>query len=237
VLVTRLPDKSQGLWSSSAYSLAISSPHEIDRAADRLRHIRDDYQLGRVSTTGSRQRIAASWDRCRESGVDPNAKSAPMRDDFDEIVAANERLLRACGPIVSTLADALVGTGYVVVVADGQGSVLDIAGDHDACSQAARFDLAPGCDLREAAAGTNAVGTAIADRRALQLLAGEHFCDAAQSLTCTAAPIFAADAREVIGVIDVTGHYSLVRAHLLAIIMQAALDIEELLIADRRFPM
>ncbi|MGB8265545.1 MAG: GAF domain-containing protein [Candidatus Velthaea sp.] len=202
---------------------------EVDLAADRLKHIRDAYHLGRAPALQARRRIAASWNRCREANVDPNVKRAPIGDGFDDLLAANEQLLRAADPVIARLGDAFAGTGYVVMITDARGTMLDIAGDDDACRRVARLDVAPGCNLSECAVGTNAVGTALADGRAFQLLAGEHYCDVGQSLACAAAPISRPGTSEIIGTIDITGDYRLARAQLLPIVMQAAHDIEELL--------
>jgi transcriptional regulator with XRE-family HTH domain len=212
----------------TAYAAAISSPAEIDDAAYMLARVREQYVLaGTTVGTPARSRIVASWDRCRELGVDPNRKRAPMYDDLAERRAANERLLRAADPVLVYLADQLAGTGYVVVITDTDGHLLDVAGDLDARRSLARIEFEPGGDWSEAAAGTNAIGTALADHRPLQLLAAEHFCDAPQPFTCTAAPICAPGTREIVGVLDITGRYQLVRPHLVGVVMQAALEIEE----------
>jgi len=212
---------------NSAYVTAIASSSDIDAAARELTRIREQYHEGGTSGGAVRPRIADSWRRCRELGVDPNLKNAPLHDAVDDLRSANERLLRAAGPTVARLTDDFAGTGYVVVVTDGRGRLLDLAADRDLRRVAARLNFACGGDWSEAAIGTNAIGTAIADRRPLQLLGGEHFCDAPIPFTCTAAPIYAPASGEIIGVLDISGAFELVRPHLVGVIMQAALEIEE----------
>lgn len=212
----------------AAYAAAIASPADIDDAASVLARVREQYVLtGSAVGTAARSRIVMSWDRCRELGVDPNRKKAPLYDDLAERRAANERLLQAADPVFVHLADQFAGTGYVVVLTDINGRLLDVAGDLDARRRLAKIEFEPGADWSEAAAGTNAIGTALADHRPLQLLAAEHFCDAPQAFTCTAAPICAPATREIVGVLDLTGYYKLVRPHLLGVVMQAVLEIEE----------
>jgi transcriptional regulator with XRE-family HTH domain len=217
----------QGLAATTAYASAINSPAEIDGAAHELARIRERYlSTGGTNASSARPRIIASWNRCRELAVDPDRKRAPVCDDLAELRAANERLLRAADPVVMYLADQFAGTGYVIVVTDARGRLLELAGDLDTRRRLARIEFEPGGDWSEAGCGTNGVGTAIADRRPFQLLAAEHFCDAPLALTCTAAPIWT-PGREIAGVLDITGAYDLVRSHLLAVVMQAALEIEE----------
>jgi transcriptional regulator with XRE-family HTH domain len=213
---------------TTAYAAAVRSPAEIDEAAYELARIREHYHGG-LDTDGSRARprVLSSWERCRMLGVDPNRKRAPMVHDLAELRATNERFLRAADPVLVHLADQFAGTGYVIVVTDPYGHLLDLAGDLDTRRRLARIEFEPGGDWSEAAVGTNAVGTAIADGRPFQLLAAEHFCDAPQALTCTAAPVWIPRTRLMAGVLDITGPYELVRPHLIGVIMQAALDIEE----------
>jgi transcriptional regulator with XRE-family HTH domain len=210
------------------FAAALRSPAAIDDAAYRLAHIRERYHLtGAVDGAPARPRILASWDRSRRLAVEPTRKRAPIRDDLAERRAENERLLRAADPVVMHLADQFAGTGYVIVITDAAGLLLDIAGDLDARRKLERIDFTLGADWSEGAVGTNAIGTAIADARPMQLLAAEHYCDAPLPFTCTAAPICAPRTREIVGVLDISGAYSLVRPHLLGVVMQSALEIEE----------
>lgn len=211
----------------AAYAVPVSSPAEIDAKAYEFARVRDLYHSGQAAVAVMRPRVLRSWERCRELGVDPNIKSAPIRADSDVLRTANERLLRAAEPILGRLVDAFSGTGYAVIMSDAHGNVLVLASDPDVRRRLFRHGIVPGADWSEAAIGTNAVGTAILDRRPLQLLGAEHFCDAPVSFTCTAAPIYAPGTAEVVGVLDITGSYTLVRPHLVGLVMGAALEIEE----------
>ncbi|MDQ6661334.1 MAG: ATP-binding protein, partial [Chloroflexota bacterium] len=91
----------------------------------------------------------------------------------------------------------------------------------------ARIDFVPGGNWSEAAAGTNAIGTALADGHVVQLMASEHYCDGWQDLTCTAAPIRHPLTGDVIGILDVTGNYRLIRSFLTGSLAAAALEIEQ----------
>ena len=200
----------------------------IESAAHSLARARQHYHL--AGTTGglpTRSRIVASWDRCRRLGVDPDRKAAPYCGDLDERRRANEGLLRAAGPVVAYLAEQFAGSGFVIVVTDADGVALELAGDLDTRRSLAQVDIEAGGDWSEAGAGTNAIGTALADRRPMQAWASEHFCEGPTALTCTAAPICVPGEREFAGVLNVSASYKLVRPHLLGVIMQAALEIEE----------
>lgn len=211
----------------SAYARAITSSAEIDAAANELAHIRENYQANGVAVAGARDRIIKSWERCRSMSLDPAAQQPTVQVDPSELRSANEQLLRAADPILKMLADAFAGTGYVVLLTDECGRLVNVAGYLRARLSCADHGIAPGADLSEKSMGTNAVGTVIADGRALQMLAGEHLCDLAQRLTCTGAPIFRAQGREVAGVLSLSGNYRLLRSELIDVVMQSALDVED----------
>src|SRR5207244_13544718 len=91
----------------------------------------------------------------------------------------------------------------------------------------ARIDFVPGGDWSEAAAGTNAIGTALAAPHVVQLMAAEHYCDGWTDVTCTAAPIRPPFTGEVMGVLDVTGEYRIIRSFLTNSLASAALEVHQ----------
>lgn len=163
--------------------------------------------------------------------VDASRRCAPLTITRDEQLQAirdeNEPLIRASRDAVARLSDQLAGSGYVVVLADAKGRLLDVVGDGGTRRRLEAIDFVPGGDWSELAAGTNAIGTALEDRHAVQLMGAEHFCDGWTDLTCTAAPIRNPIGGDVIGVLDITGNYRLIRPHLPSLLAVTALEIEE----------
>jgi two-component system sensor histidine kinase KdpD len=140
---------------------------------------------------------------------------------------ANAQLLQAAHPVMHHLADLLADSGYVVVLTDATGCILTLLGDRHVRRRLARIDFIPGGSWSEAAAGTNAIGTALADGHMVQLMASEHYCAGWGDLTCTAAPIHHPVTGRIIGVLDVTGDYRLIRSHLTSVLATAALEVEQ----------
>ena len=163
--------------------------------------------------------------------VDASRLLAPLAVTRDaqliEVREASEPLLRAAREVIDRLSDQLVESGYVIVLTNAAGCILKIVGDRAIQRRLARIDFVAGGDWSEAAAGTNAIGTALIDRRAVQLLAAEHFCDGWTNLTCTAVPIRDPRSGEVIGVLDLTGDYRLIRIHLTNLLAISVLEIED----------
>ncbi|WP_407318692.1 GAF domain-containing protein [Isoptericola halotolerans] len=150
--------------------------------------------------------VAASWRRSLCSGVDPDVPHAEAGIDdhaLDEYRAAHP--LAPLMPLVRDLVvDAARDDGLVVAVSDDIGRLLWVEGDTRTRTTAERVGFVAGAVWREENVGTNAPGTALATRRAVQVLGAEHFSRPVQSLNCAAAPIRAADGR-LLGVLDVTG--------------------------------
>lgn len=211
---------------------SVASPSEIERTARNLMRFRDGFfSADDWDGTLVRPLILRSWQRCRAMHVDATRLSAPLaitRDaQLSDIRAASEPLMRAAREVVERLNDQLVDSGYVIVLTNAAGCILNIVGDPAIQRRLARIDFVPGGDWSEAAAGTNAIGTALSDRRSVQLLAAEHFCDGWTDLTCTAVPIRDPRSGAVIGVLDITGDYRLIRIHLTNLLAISVLEIEE----------
>ena len=90
----------------------------------------------------------------------------------------------------------------------------------------------PGVLWSEDSKGTNAIGTALAERRATLVHGSEHFLTVNRFLTCSCSPI--RDPRgEVIGALDVSGPQESYHAHTLALVRMSIQMIENHLFVDR----
>jgi signal transduction histidine kinase len=224
-------------------SLSIASPSEIEHTARQLTTVRNEFlTTGILTLRAPRPIILNSWRRCNVLEVNPARRYAPLavarESQLQNLREANEVLVRATRPVMSHLTDFLATSGYVVVLSDAKGRLLDVVGDAAIRRRLAHIDFVPGGDWSEAAAGTNAIGTALADGHGVQLMAAEHYCDGWQDLTCTAAPIRHPFTGEIIGILDVTGDYRLIRSFLTNTLAEAALEasqqVQTILTANHR---
>ncbi|GAC1357952.1 MAG: ATP-binding protein [Ktedonobacteraceae bacterium] len=214
------------------FHLPIASPAEIERTARQLRIIRDGFLTsGSLTRYTPRLIILDSWQRCYTLQVNPGRRYAPLavarEAQLEHLRDVNEVLIRAAIPMIAHLDEFLADSGYVVVLSDAHGCLLEVIGDTTIRRRLARIDFVPGGNWSEAAAGTNAIGTALADGHVVQLMAAEHYCDGWQDLTCTAAPIRHPFTNEIVGVLDVTGNYRLIRPFLTNSLATAALEIQQ----------
>ncbi len=138
--------------------------------------------------------IRQSWERCvNEHGLDParmqDARILPwcqVREHQERI----EEFTQIARHGLTDLYRQVAGTGYVVLLTDGQGVTVDYMGDQQAAAQLRRAGLYLGSEWTEPHAGTCAVGTALANGEALTVHQADHFDATHIPLTCTAAPVF-----------------------------------------------
>lgn len=147
-----------------------------------------------------REDILTSWQRCVVAGLRPDRFEVPYQPDFDD----DGPLRWAAAPILDQLADELEGSGVGLLLSDGRGQVVDRrAADTGILTRLDHIELAPGFLYGESLIGTNAIGTAIAQRGSSVVTGTEHFADALTSMACAATPVTDGTG-EMIGVVDLT---------------------------------
>ncbi len=212
--------------------LSIASSAEIEHTARQLKVTREEFlAAGILPQHHPRPMILESWQRCCAMQVNPSLRYAPLAVTHEvqlcHLREASQLLMRAARPVMSHLSDFLADSGYVIVLSDADGCLLEVIGDAGTRRRLTRIDFVPGGDWSEGAAGTNALGTALADGHVVQLLGAEHYCAGWQDLTCTAAPIRHPLSGEIMGILDVTGNYRLIRPFLSSFLAAMALQVQQ----------
>ncbi|QOR69838.1 GAF domain-containing protein [Ruania alkalisoli] len=176
--------------------------------------------------------VADSWRRSRGSGLDPESATAILGLPGDDLDAyRSQHPLAGVMPVVrELLVGAAASDGLVVAVSDDVGRLLWVEGSHGTRSTVDRVGFVEGALWREEQVGTNAPGTALATRRAVQVLGAEHFARPVRSLNCVAAPIHDPTGR-VLGVLDITGGEPAGSRMMLSLVRAAAGTIERELAA------
>jgi transcriptional regulator of acetoin/glycerol metabolism len=179
--------------------------------------------------SGVRAIIDASWQRCLDGQVDPDAKSGPPPLDENRVFdlrTRNHRLLNAVAPLIEQTRELLCQTETVLVLTDPNGTILELAGDSRIVGPLGELRLIPGCSWTERTGGTNAIGTALALRQPVQIHSAEHFCMAMKRWTCAATVICDPQDGTVLGGVDVSGLAHTYSQHSLPFIVTLASRIE-----------
>jgi transcriptional regulator of acetoin/glycerol metabolism len=154
-----------------------------------------------------------------------------IRSDLTVARERNQRLCRHAAPVMQVLFEQIVNTESMIVLTDGQGTILHSVGDDDFLERADKVALSPGENWAEHSKGTNAIGTALFEEAPTLVHAHEHFMHANNFLTCSAAPIF--DPRgNVLGVLDITGDHRGYHRHTMGLVRMSARMIENHWLSD-----
>ena len=135
-------------------------------------------------------------------------------------------LIKTSMPFMRNLRILVEDSGFVVILTDEQGCILQIDGDSDIMQNARLFDMVPGAYMAEDSVGTNAMILAIKEDRPIQLTAQEHFINAYHRWTCSSAPIHAPDG-SIVGTLNLMGQKQKVHSHTLALIVATINSIEK----------
>ncbi|WP_044561601.1 sigma-54-dependent Fis family transcriptional regulator [Azospirillum sp. B4] len=151
--------------------------------------------------------IARSWRRCADRGLraDRSAhQDALSRADLALLRDRHHTLWHLATPELDTLHQAMRDAGGMVLLTNDRGLILDARGDAGFVRRARRVSLQPGAGWAEDEEGTNAVGTALAERTLVQVRGPEHYLNDNAFLICTAMPVMDPYGA-VAGVIDLSG--------------------------------
>jgi transcriptional regulator of acetoin/glycerol metabolism len=159
--------------------------------------------------------------------------SAAMRPDYDVLPAAEltlkleqSRVLCAhATPVMETLHEQIVNTQSMIVLTDAEGLILHSIGDDDFLRRAEKVALLPGANWAEERQGTNAIGTALAERCPTVVHGEQHYLAANRFLTCSSVPILDPYG-DLIGVLDVTGDHRSYHQHTMALAKMSVQMIE-----------
>ena len=172
--------------------------------------------------------IIESWRRCRASGLAAGQRLevGPLeRAAFEILRHQYEDQRRLCRPEIEALYGDAKATGRMVILTAPTGLILDALGNAEFLDKAARVALRPGVSWNEEHTGTNAIGTALHERRAVEVRGAEHYFGAHRMLSCSASPILDGRGRTV-GVLDLSGEASVHHVHALGMVRFAVDQIE-----------
>ena len=154
-----------------------------------------------------RNEVLTSWQRCLSEGVDPNIHRAPLlasRNHLAMLREKNRELLESAKEVVNQ-GTFLQELGGVLFLTDAAGVNLCIVGDEGTIAKANSINLIAGSRWSEEESGSNAVGTALATGRYIQVHGEEHFCVGFKPWTCTASVVHDPYDGTVLGAIDLSG--------------------------------
>jgi len=189
-----------------------------------------------LATRPTSEPVAQSWARCmNEFQLDPSRFVVPPVLTDYELSSRREAMgdLIACSKLeMTTLYQQLADPELAVVLVDAGGMIVHQVSSVPFAEAVAVDGFRVGALWSEREAGTNGMGTCLAERDCIAVCQHEHFYPRYTSLTCSAAPIFD-DSGEIAGVLDVTSRSKLLQQHSLVLVGMSRQMIENRLLDAR----
>ncbi|MFZ2951209.1 MAG: sigma 54-interacting transcriptional regulator [Desulfuromonadaceae bacterium] len=176
----------------------------------KIHKLRDKFEVGRCSEEQLdpyEKTLFRDWLRCRSLGIDPNMREGIIlpEDEYKTILATNCFIIEKAEPILNRVSNLLVGVPGILMLTDDKGTILYIIGDPSVRLRAAdNSNLVEGSRWLESMAGTNGIGTAIAQKEAVHVYSNEHFCEGWHQWSCAATPILDPFNNEILGAVNFT---------------------------------
>lgn len=178
------------------------------RYAQILTAVYDATMTGGKSPARPREVIGDSWRRLQTLGIDPElGKPAETQMDVSDLELSRREsgLFDILDDLARGLESVVQDGDNILVVADRHGRVLWRSGSTSVLDRADDLGFVEGANWAEDSVGTNAIGTALVSRRAVQIFSAEHYVRSHHSWTCAGAPIRDPRTGQVLGAIDVSG--------------------------------
>ena len=183
-----------------------------------------------IQPTELSEEIRRSWVRAREQyQIDPSIAEPRRVLTPDEMDTRREHdaVLRLATPILEDFAARLDLSGHVLAYFDGEGWMLSIDGDARVVDRVAEIEFRPGANWAEDSAATNGPGTALAEGKAIEVFASEHFVSKWQAWSCAAAPVFEPGKERPVGLVDITGPWEMQRRQAILVARAIARAVQE----------
>ncbi len=177
--------------------------------------------------------VLRSWQRC-SLRLDPLAVPRPTvlkGEALERNQLAHFDLIAIARPSMEDIHQFVEGSGFVILLADRVGCILDLLGDPLMVEAAQQVSLQVGAYWSEGSVGTNALALALQEAVPIQTAGAEHFLHHLHTLSTSAAPIHDANGR-IVGVLAMVGPAAGQHPHTLATVMAAARAINNQLQTD-----
>ncbi|QDM29042.1 sigma-54-dependent Fis family transcriptional regulator [Tardiphaga sp. vice304] len=181
--------------------------------------------------TDLRPSVVNSWQRSRNHSVTVDRAMAPLVAEAELFRhrSKHARLRHAARHALENSRTFLSDANSIMILTDPSGLIIDTEGDARVIEAGRTVHLEHGGRWSEADIGTNAIGTAMAEAKPVQIHGAEHFCSQVQRWTCAAVPVFEPTDGELLGVVDISGPAETFNPQSLALAVSVGQHVESVL--------
>jgi transcriptional regulator of acetoin/glycerol metabolism len=204
----------------------MSSSAELQQ---RLQTVRNHYRVTPwADASDADAPLLRSWQRCHDAGMREAERVSfelVSRSLLAELDERHGELVQRARPETERLAEALRGTGCMVLLFNAQGVVIDRLG-HEAAAPAVLLQATrKGVNLSERCVGTTAPAIALAECQPALVGRDAHFFSNVRQFFCVAAPLLSPGG-DCLGALDITTFDSVPSFDLRSLMLDAAAAIE-----------
>lgn len=183
---------------------------------------------GELPTSAIRSVVTQSWKRSADFQVGYKRRHAPMVEEGElhRWRMRNASMIAAAAPALERSRTFLADARSMLILTEASGLIVATEGDPRVIDAGRENHLELGGHWHEQQIGTNAIGTALAERTAVQIHGGEHYCEDIQNWTCSAVPVTNPANRQIIGVVDISGRVESFNPQSLALAVSVGGEIE-----------
>lgn len=165
----------------------------MTRTTNTGAHVLEVIGVAEGRSSGRDADVVASWHRCvLHHRLDPARPSAPRivtQAELSQHRQDSEDLLSIARHGMEDLYHRVNAMGYVLLLANGGGVIVDCIGDDGLDRELRHAGLISGSEWNESHVGTNGVGACLATSQPITVHRSDHFDVALTPLSCTAVPI------------------------------------------------
>ncbi|MBN2322192.1 MAG: sigma-54-dependent Fis family transcriptional regulator [Spirochaetes bacterium] len=187
---------------------------------------------GTIDRNVVRPVIAESWIRSKEYGVDPTEDLSfkelyDISESFDitERLKKSSALVNAAREPIAALTQMVKGSGFRINLTDSEGFFLISEGDEAVLERTNLLNRHIGVCRNEQVAGTCGISLVLVEDTPIQVNSFEHYNQHLHDWTCSSAPIHDQQ-KKIVGVLNISGHYTLVHQHTLGMVVGLARAID-----------
>ncbi|GBF32330.1 response regulator of zinc sigma-54-dependent two-component system [Desulfocucumis palustris] len=171
--------------------------------------------------------IGRSWKRCFEKNINPYGHLEHLNVNSGALCKqkVNNNFVLSTAPFMDNIYNFVKGSGFIVILTNNEGLILKTYGDPVIRQKMRSISMEEGICWAESNIGTNAIGTCIIEKKALQVNATEHYCKILHDISGSAAPIFNPRGN-LVGVLALIGIYRDSHLHTLGMMVAAVKAIE-----------
>lgn len=155
--------------------------------------------------------LASSWERSSNAGLkqvkkpdDINVTGALLKERMHNSSSVIEAVEQCALPLFNQV---LARTDSRLILTDAEGVILASWGQERFRERLMSIALESGTCWQERLKGTNAIGTALYEKKAVSIIGEQHFIKQHRFISCSASPLFDYQG-ELVGILDITSEQS-----------------------------